>query len=246
MTDCCICLFGSDNRMKWLGELFYSAGFEVCSDFDKALNGDILILPPNVFELPQNYESYKKIFGGNVKNPPCNASFYNYVKNENFTALNALLTAKGLIQIMEADGIALEKSKALVAGYGYCGKAIAEELKKKGADIYVMVRRRELKRDIIKSGFGFVDMNDACADVISRLDLVANTAPALIFDRKMLDILSNNVKIYDIASAPGGVDFKYCEEKNIKAGIYLSIPGKMYPKEAAKAIYDTIINDIVE
>lgn len=46
---------------------------------------------------------------------------------------------------------------------------------------------------------------------IGRAEIIFNTVPNLILDRVMLERVSREVVIIDLASIPGGTDFEYAE-----------------------------------
>lgn len=236
-----ICLIGKDGRIESLAQLLYDEGYDVISDIAEAVDDDILILPPNIFEIPDTNIIFKRVYCGNVTNP-IEGKCFNYAVIPSFTEENAILTARGIIEIARKKGASFEQP--LVTGYGYCGKAIANQLFKMGHNVDVMVRRKELKKQIKNEGYRYVDLNDN-ANNLKNYSCIFNTVPAMIIDSAFIDKLNSKAKIFDIASKPGGVDFQYCKEKGIDAEIYLGIPGKYYSEEAARVIYDTIASDLV-
>lgn len=236
-----ICLIGEDGRIESLAQLLYEEGYDIIRELGEANDNDLLILPPNLFEIPDADITFKRIYCGNVKNL-IEGKCFNYAKVPFFTEQNAILTARGIIEIANKKSVSFES--ILVIGYGYCGKAIASKLQQMGYKVDVMVRRRELKKHIKSNGYGYVDMNDNTKK-LDAYSCIFNTVPALIINQAFIDNLNSNVKIFDIASYPGGVDFKYCKEKVIDADIYLGIPGKYYSDDAARVIYETIASDLV-
>lgn len=238
-------IIGEDGRMDYLAAMFYDAGYEVYRDDMEAYGADVLILPPvinsNNILFPLNT---RIIYGGKIDFADYiienNIYFYDYLKDKDFVEKNAVLTAAGIVG--EALKNITEKNcRCLVAGYGNCGKAIAEALSNKGINVDILVRRKELKKKIVSKGYGFLQFVNAN---LKDYDLIFNTVPALVFDKKILETVNEHAVIYDIASAPGGVDFEYCRQKNIEAKLRLSIPGKCYPKDAARIIFDIVNNDI--
>ncbi|MBR1816831.1 MAG: hypothetical protein IJ763_09040 [Lachnospiraceae bacterium] len=251
-----ICVIGEDDRMDFVASKLYTLGFDVYREEKYINNKSMLVLSPPANEAMTRriipYLEYGQIlYAGAMSNRlkhQCELmqiEYVDYLKVDELTTINARLTAKGIIRTAIKNNAILEKSNCLVTGFGFCGKAIAELLAndKIDADVDVMVRRKELKPMLEESGFGFVDMNDTLAN-FEKYSYIFNTVPALIIDESLINKLSKNVMIFDIASGEGGVDFKYCEDKDIFAIQCLGIPGKEYPREAGNAIADTIINDI--
>lgn len=166
-----------------------------------------------------------------------------YMKYEDVVKNNAVLTAKGML--LEVNNNTEIKGKnALVAGFGYCGKELAKYLNISSCNVDIVVRRKEVIVELEEfgyNGFMFKDEID-----YKKYNLVFNTVPSLIFDSSTIKQLSSDVKIFDIATLPGGVDFKYCKTYNIFAKNYPGIPGRFYPKEAgiiiATAIHRRLIS----
>jgi len=65
-----------------------------------------------------------------------------------------------------------------------------------------------------------------------------------ILKEEELKKVNSNTLIIDLASKPGGIDFKAAEALGIKAMHTLSLPGKYSPESAAEYIEEAI-NDIL-
>lgn len=249
-----ICVLGTDQRMDYMAQKFYDIGYDVYRDIKNCTETSIVVLPPPVGDVAVRevlpfLVTGQSVYGGAVSKAficECEnraIDVKDYLKWDNVTFKNAILTAKGIIK--EAEGIKNinQNTKCLVVGYGFCGKAIASQLKALTNNISVLVRRKELKSDIEATGYGFLNMKDEYID-LGEFDFIFNTVPALVLDGHMLQSASSSNVILDIASSPGGTDFSYCKEKNILARLSLGIPGKVYPKEAGEIIADAIIYDL--
>ena len=101
--------------------------------------------------------------------------------------------------------------------------------------------RKELSAEIEGAHFGYVNIRQRERQTFDRYRCVFNTVPALVLDAKWLQCFSLSVRIYDIATSPGGTDFSYCKEHGISAGLFPGIPGKMYPEEAGRIIVSGIV-----
>jgi dipicolinate synthase subunit A len=77
---------------------------------------------------------------------------------------------------------------------------------------------------------------------LTQYDIVYNTIPSLILDSYRLNLVRRDCLIIDLASRPGGVDFQYCNDKNIKVVWALSLPGKTSPVSAGNYIGIAIEN----
>ncbi len=252
-----ICVIGEDKRMDYVAEKLYTLGFDVYRETKNINNKSMIVLAPPANEkmtrqiLP--YLEYGQIlYAGAMSNRlihQCELmqiEYVDYLKIEETTTKNAYLTAKGIIKHALSNNAVLKESCSLVAGYGYCGKAIVEYLLDKNIDanVDVMVRRRDLKSTLYEKGIGYVDLNSTDEYDFFKYSYVFNTIPAPIFDEALIKRFSNNVMFFDIASGDGGIDYSYCQENDIYARQFLGIPGKEYPMEAGTVIAEAIINDI--
>ena len=70
--------------------------------------------------------------------------------------------------------------------------------------------------------------------------IVVNTVPAPVLGRERLEKLDRDTLVIDLASLPGGVDWKAAGELGVKAISALGLPGKESPLTAARIIRDTI------
>lgn len=180
-------------------------------------------------------DSFRNLFGGN--------QIYDYMERDELNILNAVPTAEGAVYIaIEELPVTLGNSKILITGFGRIGKILAEILKGFGADITVMTKS-------FRSMAWAKAMNlKVCSksDIDSSYNLIFNTAPVLIFDHETLRKLGDETILIDLASKPGGVDFKSAGELGIKAIWALGIPGKTAPVTAGEIVAETIENIIKE
>ena len=65
-------------------------------------------------------------------------------------------------------------------------------------------------------------------------------------DQSVLELVSPDVLIVDLASSPGGVDFTFAKEKGIKTVQALSLPGKVAPETSAETMAKVIFNILKE
>lgn len=75
---------------------------------------------------------------------------------------------------------------------------------------------------------------------ISEFPLIFNTVPSLVLHRELLSELQKDAMIFDIASAPGGIDYEVSKRLGISANLYPSLPGKYAPKASAEVMVEAI------
>ncbi len=167
--------------------------------------------------------------------------YYDLMKNEKITILNAIATAEGTImEAIQYSNRNLHGSNCLVLGYGRCAKVLALKLKGMDAKVTIAARSEEALAYAQATGLEAISLSDM-QPLLSHYDFIFNTIPALILNRDCLDHVRPEVTIIDIASAPGGVDYEYAMQKELKAKLCLGLPGKVAPKASA----DILVNEIV-
>lgn len=150
--------------------------------------------------------------------------------------LNSIPTAEGAIAIaMQETEITLHGANVVVVGFGRCGQTLAHKLRAMGANVRVCARYQpELARirEQSMAPFAMKDIDHAMHDA----DIVFNTVPAPVLSAAVLRSMPRDAVIIDIASKPGGTDFRYAERRGMKAILTPSLPGLVAPKTAGRII----------
>lgn len=207
------------------------------SDLELSLTDELLLLLKD-----------KIVFSGKsqtIKNISKEIKIYDYLNREEFAVANALATAEGAVQVAmeEYEGL-ISNSKCLVTGYGRIGRILSSMLNSLNAKVTVSTGKPDHFEYIIASGNRPIKTNDIKG--LNNYDIVFNTIPALIINKKVLENSSPDVLIIDLASLPGGVDFEAAEKLNISTVHALSLPGRCSPKAAGEIITKTILNMLKE
>ena len=169
-----------------------------------------------------------------------------YMLREELAVLNAVPTAEGAIQIaMEELPTVLFGQKCLITGFGRISKVLTHDLLALGMDVTVSARKFSDLAWITVYGAKKVPIS-RLEDKIGKYDLIINTVPAKLFDRRLLSKVRNDTLIIDLASKPGGVDFDAARELGVNTIWALSLPGKVAPISAGQIICDTISNILSE
>ena len=157
-----------------------------------------------------------------------------------FVEENGAITAEGALQIAMRHRLrTLRGSDVLVIGYGGIGKPLSAMLKSLGADVSVAVRREEQLWILKGEGYRPILSKDLL-QFAGEYDVIFNTAPQLLLTRPELEQMSPGVLIVDLASRPGGVDWKTAREMELKAVHALALPGQLTPVSGAIAIQHAI------
>lgn len=167
--------------------------------------------------------------------------FYDLMKNEKISILNAIATAEGTImEAIQSSDLNLHGSNCLVLGYGRCAKILAGKLKAMDSKVTVAARSEEALAYAEAAGLQTIYLSDI-NELLPFYDFIFNTVPSVILDKSCLDQVKKNVTIIDIASAPGGVDYEYALQQNLRAKLCLGLPGKVAPKTSANILVNEII-----
>lgn len=166
----------------------------------------------------------------------------NLLEYEPMTLKGAMATSEAALAILiDNTDITVFGANILVIGYGRIGKIISDYLTALKANVTVCARKNTAKTLAELSGnrsIGFERLEEK----ISRSDIIVNTVPSMILNEKKLKLVPQKTLILDLASKPGGVDFKAAEKLNLKAIHALSLPGKYSPVSAAGFIEEAIRN----
>ena len=171
---------------------------------------------------------------------------HDYFAREELAVANAVPTVEGAIQIaMEQLPITLHGARVLVIGCGRIGKLLAHRLKGLGARVSLSARKC--------ADLAWAAAHDFCVEHTDELDgwlcpydLVINTVPARVLDAQRLSELKEGCLVLDLASKPGGVDFEAARQLGVKTVHALSLPGRVAPVTAARAVWTTICNILRE
>ena len=172
---------------------------------------------------------------------------YDFFEIETVAVKNAVPTAEGAVMTaMEESERTLFGSNNLVLGYGRCGKILAHTLKGLGAKVSVSYRKQIDLAYISAYNYKPVKFEDL-KKIIGNYDFIFNTIPALVLDKKVLNCVSKNTTIIDIAQAPGGVDYNCARNMGLRALYCPGLPGRIAPVTAAeilKEAVETILTEI--
>ena len=148
--------------------------------------------------------------------------------DEEFLEENARLTAVGAVgRILTEEISAPSELSVGVIGYGRIGRRLVDFFAYLGAKIKVFTSKTELARELSMLGISGLDSlspDSFSADAFSGLDILINTAPAMLVPPAARETLSK-VRTIELAS---GVNFP----DGITYERFAAIPAEMYPKSA--------------
>lgn len=171
---------------------------------------------------------------------------YDYFAREELTVQNALITAEGAIaEAISNTNKTLLGSNVLITGFGRISKFICARLAPFGCNITATSRRAETEAWIKSYGYNCID-NTEIERYADLFDIIFNTIPSPVITEQIIKKLKPECTIFELASAPYGVDFNAAQDAKIKTILASGLPAKTAPKSAAEIIYNTIFNILHE
>ncbi|WP_251549163.1 dipicolinic acid synthetase subunit A [Neobacillus muris] len=153
---------------------------------------------------------------------------------------NSIPTVEGTIMMaIQHTDFTIHGSNLTVLGLGRCGMSIARAFHALGAKVKVGARKSEHLARITEMGVTPFHLSNIVNEV-SDTDILINTIPCQIVSASVISKLPPHSLIIDIASKPGGTDFRYAEKRGIKALLAPSLPGIVAPKTAGQILADVL------
>ena len=197
-------------------------------------------------ELPENAVFFAGNIPGEVRNYAEGKGLraYDMMIDELVAARNAVATAEGAVaEAITRSPVNLTKSRCLVLGYGRCGRILMRLLKSFFCKVLVSEKDKTRASDAFVLADGIVSEAEL-ADAVGNVDFIFNTVPERILSEERLRHVGKNTWILDIASAPGGVDYRAAEALSANAVLLPGLPGRYAPVSSAEILADFIENQI--
>ncbi|MGG4043416.1 MULTISPECIES: dipicolinate synthase subunit DpsA [Paenibacillus] len=154
---------------------------------------------------------------------------------------NSIPTAEGaLVMAIQNTPFTIHGSDCIVLGLGRTGFTMAKSLQGLGAKVRAGVRsEKDFARAEVMGWEPFLTRD--LEDHVRSVDLIFNTIPTMIVTAQILSRMPQSAVIIDLASAPGGCDFRYAEKRGIKALLAPGLPGIVAPKTAGMIIANALV-----
>lgn len=153
---------------------------------------------------------------------------------------NSIPTVEGTIMMaIQHTDFTIHGSQVMVLGLGRTGMSVARTFQALGAQVKVGARKSEHIARITEMGmkpFYLEQLEEEIKDV----DICINTIPVKIVTAKIIAGMPPQTLIIDLASKPGGTDFKYAEKRGIKALLAPGLPGIVAPKTAGRILSNVL------
>lgn len=147
---------------------------------------------------------------------------------------NSIPTAEGALMLaIQNTDITIHGSRVLVLGFGRTGMTLARLLAALGAKVKTGVSRPDQFARAFEMGLSPFYTTDLVREA-GDADIVFNTVPALIVNARVIAELPRRAVIIDLASRPGGTNFRFAEKRGIKAILAPGLPGIVAPRTAGR------------
>lgn len=169
-----------------------------------------------------------------------NRNLVKLFERDDVAIYNSIPTVEGTIMmVIQHTDITIHDSNVMVLGLGRVGMSVARTFHALGAKVKVGARRSEHIARITEMGltpFYIKDLDDE----VHEVDVVINTIPSEVVTASAISKMPSHALIIDLASKPGGTDFRYAEKRGIKALLAPGLPGIVAPKTAGKIVANVI------
>lgn len=153
---------------------------------------------------------------------------------------NSIPTVEGTIMMaIQNTDITIHQSKVAVLGLGRVGMTVARVFSLLGAQVKVGARRSEHLARITEMGlkpFHLENLHEEIKDI----EICINTIPYPILNAGVIAKMPLDALIIDLASKPGGTDFRYAERRGTKALLAPGLPGIVAPKTAGRILANVL------
>lgn len=153
---------------------------------------------------------------------------------------NSIPTVEGTIMMaIQHTDFTIHGSNITVLGLGRVGMSVARTFHALGAKIKVGARKTEHLARITEMGLTPFHLNEI-EHQVKDTDILINTIPLLIVTASVISKMPAHTLIIDLASKPGGTDFRYAEKRGIKALLAPGLPGIVAPKTAGQILANVL------
>lgn len=153
---------------------------------------------------------------------------------------NSIPTVEGaLMMAIQNTDFTLHGSRCIVLGLGRVGMTLARVLHHIGAKVAVGARKAKDLARAYEMGVDSFQL-DKLKEYAEGCDILFNTIPDKVVPAEVIIRLPAHALIIDLASKPGGVDFRFAEKRGIKALLAPSLPGLVAPKTAGQILANVI------
>ena len=175
-----------------------------------------------------------------------NRKLIQFFERDDVAIYNSIPTVEGTIMmVIQHTDITIHGSNVAVLGLGRVGMSVARAFSALGATVKVGANDTAQLARITEMGLTPFCLKELKEEV-KNIDVCINTIPHLIVTAKVISNMPTHTLIVDLASKPGGTDFRYAEKRGINALLAPGLPGIVAPKSAGQIIANILSQLLTE
>ncbi|MDG5789002.1 dipicolinic acid synthetase subunit A [Evansella sp. AB-P1] len=225
------------------------SGMNQDGEVESIFSGEKTIFPENWLEsTKKNTKLYTGISNERLKSMASDAKLelLELMERDDVAIYNSVPTAEGTIMmVIQNTDITIHNANIIVTGLGRVGMTIARTFKNLGGKVEVVANEPELRARALEMNMNSYPV-ESLPKCVRKADIIINTIPAKILTVDVLSRMPPHTLVVDIASKPGGTDFRYAEKRGIKALLAPGLPGIVAPKTAGQIIAKVLSTLLLE
>jgi dipicolinate synthase subunit A len=175
-----------------------------------------------------------------------NRTLIQLFERDDVAIYNSIPTVEGTIMmVIQHTDFTIHSSTVAVLGLGRVGMSVARAFHHLGAKVKVGARKTKDIARITEMGLTPFHLQNL-EEEVKDLDVCINTIPHPILTAKVISKMPPHTLIVDLASKPGGTDFRYAEKRGIKALLAPGLPGIVAPKTAGQILANVLSQLLLE
>ncbi|MFX3624670.1 MAG: dipicolinic acid synthetase subunit A [Ectobacillus sp.] len=211
-------------------------------------NEKVVLTQEQINQTPSHFTIYSGISNAYLDHiaASSNRKLVKLFERDDVAIYNSIPTVEGTIMmVIQHTDYTIHGSKVAVLGFGRTGMSVARAFQALGAKVKVGARRSEHLARITEMTFTPFHLKNLESEVYDA-DIVINTVPHMIVTASVISKMPAHTLIVDLASKPGGTDFRYAEKRGIKAFLAPGLPGIVAPKTAGQILANVLTNLLTE
>ncbi|MBU8877884.1 dipicolinic acid synthetase subunit A [Bacillus sp. FJAT-29790] len=205
-------------------------------------NEKVYLLKEMLMETPPHCTVYSGISNSylNSITKQANRRLVQLFERNDVAIYNSIPTVEGTIMMaIQHTDITIHGSNIMILGLGRTGMSLARTFYALGAKVKVGARKTEHFARITEMGLTPFHLDELEVEVRDT-DICINTVPHLIVTASVISKMPVHTLIIDLASKPGGTDFRYAEKRGVKALLAPGLPGIVAPKTAGQILANVL------
>jgi len=175
-----------------------------------------------------------------------NRKLVKLLERDDIAIYNSIPTVEGTVMmVIQHTDITIHGANVIVLGLGRVGMSVARTFKALGANVKVGANESHLLARATEMGVTPFHLSTLKTEVC-QADIIINTIPAPIVTATVIAEMPTNALILDLASKPGGTDFRYAEKRGVKALLAPGLPGIVAPKTAGQILAKVLSQLLLE